>query len=245
MKKKMMNKMVVGEMYMYLLKQTSNKNFSARSTGRLNKKNLPEKSSDKRDNRETFSTTPIKIGEVHNLMSAISGQTLAEHNIFLRSSPLGAKALGKLILGNPNDPIKISKLKIKPEYLNTNAVMLNSCFLGIGIGLEFGMKKNKHEILSSSYEPLFIEGVCFFDKPENKKYYKEMFDIKNKYLKNHLFIRPKDDKLAERMIWTHLFDHPEIFGDNPVMEAVRNIFYDPELSELNEDNKKKEEKKHA
>ena len=54
MKKKMMNKMVVGEMYMYLLKQTSNKNFSARSTGRLNKKNLPEKSSDKKNNREVI-----------------------------------------------------------------------------------------------------------------------------------------------------------------------------------------------
>jgi len=46
LRKKIMRKMVVGEKYMYVLKQTTTKNFSARSTGRLNKKNLPEKSSD-------------------------------------------------------------------------------------------------------------------------------------------------------------------------------------------------------
>ena len=45
---------------MLVLKQTSNKNFSARSTGRLDKKGLPAKSNDKKTNLAPYNNNPIK-----------------------------------------------------------------------------------------------------------------------------------------------------------------------------------------
>ena len=53
--------MVIGSKYMLVLKQTSNKNFSARSTGRLDKKGLPAKSNDKKTNLAPYNNNPIRF----------------------------------------------------------------------------------------------------------------------------------------------------------------------------------------
>ena len=58
--KQIMRPMVIGSKYMLVLKQTSNKNFSARSTGRLDKKGLPAKSNDKKTNLAPYNNNPIK-----------------------------------------------------------------------------------------------------------------------------------------------------------------------------------------
>ena len=57
--KKIMRPAVIGSKYMYLLKQTSNKNFSARSTGRTDKKQVPAKSNDKKSNLSPYPRSPI------------------------------------------------------------------------------------------------------------------------------------------------------------------------------------------
>lgn len=223
MKKKMMNKMVVGEMYMYLLKQTSNKNFSARSTGRINKKNLPEKSSDKKNNREVISSTPIKIGEAYNLFNSISGMTLAEFNIFMRSSPLGAKSLSS-ILGADDNPMKVSKLKIKKEYLNANALMLNAYLMALGLQLNFKCKRNVSEVGVDVIVPIFIDGKVIYDYQSNKKYYAELFAIKDKFLQEHVMITSKDPVERERAVWKNILEnHSDLIKDNPVFYKVKDL----------------------
>ena len=76
-----------------VLKQTANKNFSARSTGRLDKKGLPAKSNDKKTNLAPYNNNPIKIGEIHNLLSSLYGQDIAEYDQITRSSPLCRKEI--------------------------------------------------------------------------------------------------------------------------------------------------------
>lgn len=223
MKKKMMNKMVVGEMYMYLLKQTSNKNFSARSTGRLNKKNLPEKSSDKKNNREVISTTPIKIGEAYNLFNSISGMTLAEFNIFMRSSPLGAKSLSA-ILGADDNPMKVSKLKVKKEYLNANALMLNAYLMALGLRLNFKCKKNNFEVVTNNIVPIYMDGKVLYDYQSNKKYYAQLFAIKDEFLRSHTMVTSSDPLEREHMIWkTIINNHSELVKDNPVLPKIKDL----------------------
>ena len=57
---KIMKPLVVGELYMIKLKQTSKKGFSARATGALSKKGVPDKSFKNKSNQDLYSTTPIR-----------------------------------------------------------------------------------------------------------------------------------------------------------------------------------------
>ena len=53
---------IVADKYMMILKHNSNKNFSARSTFRVNRAGLPVKDTTKRDNRSQYSKSPVRIG---------------------------------------------------------------------------------------------------------------------------------------------------------------------------------------
>src|SRR5699024_11688141 len=98
--------------YILILKQNSNKNFSARSTFRVNRSNLPAKDIAKKTNRSAYARTPVRLSEIYNLLASISGEDLAEYNIFMRSSALGRKSLDR-ILAAPGNPLKVRKLKVQ------------------------------------------------------------------------------------------------------------------------------------
>lgn len=82
--RKTMRKGIIGYQYILILKQNSNKNFSARSTFRVNRSNLPAKDIAKKTNRSSYARTPVRLSEIYNLMASISGTDLAEYNIFMR-----------------------------------------------------------------------------------------------------------------------------------------------------------------
>ena len=95
--RKIMRKGIIGYEYMIVLKQNSNKNFSARSTFRVNRSNLPAKDIAKKTNRSSYARTPVRLSEIYNLFASNSGTDLAEHNIFTRSSAIGRKSLDRII----------------------------------------------------------------------------------------------------------------------------------------------------
>lgn len=55
---------IMGEMFMLKLKQTSKKQFSARSLAGVGVRNIPEKSSKAKMNLELYPSTPIRMGEI-------------------------------------------------------------------------------------------------------------------------------------------------------------------------------------
>ncbi len=59
---KILKPLIVGETYMMKLKQNSKKGFSARSTGALSKKGIPDRSFRNKNHQDLFSSTPIRIG---------------------------------------------------------------------------------------------------------------------------------------------------------------------------------------
>lgn len=133
----LVNKAVVGEKYMIKLKQTSEKNFSARSTGYLSQKGLPEKSNKVRTNEQLYSTTPIKMGrdENNNLSIGVQPYILSKLHLFYRTSPFARKQVGKLFT---KDVLDYEEFKIKKGYKNRNAEILNAELKSIGAHIDFG-----------------------------------------------------------------------------------------------------------
>lgn len=166
---------IVADKYMIILKHNSNKNFSARSTFRVNRANLPVKDTTKRDNRSQYSKSPVRIGEAYNLMSSISGALLAEYNIFMRSSTLGRKSL-KRILETDGNPLEIKRMKIKDNYVNANADIFNARLKAIGLKVCFTKEDDEtDEMIEDAIMPLQIGKYTIYDTPLNKPMYNKLF----------------------------------------------------------------------
>ena len=61
---KIMKPLIVSDLYMIKLKQSSKKGFSARSTGSLNRRGIPDKSYKNKVHQDLYSSTPIRIGKI-------------------------------------------------------------------------------------------------------------------------------------------------------------------------------------
>lgn len=131
----LLNPSYVGEMYILKLKQTSRKGFSARSTGSINSKGLPERSYKNKSFTENRSSTPIRFGEFETLNFSIGilPEDIALFHLLYRSSPKGRRDLAKsLINGDDTTKIKI------PEYYDSRVAEIFSVILkSLGLKLEF------------------------------------------------------------------------------------------------------------
>jgi DNA-directed RNA polymerase beta subunit len=98
-----LRKVMVGELYMVKMKQTSKTQFSARSMGAINRKGTPDNSSLKNsDHQELYSTTAQRIGYQENDMHLI-GLDPKEINKFhkaYRSSLVDRQQLGMDLINN-------------------------------------------------------------------------------------------------------------------------------------------------
>ena len=206
--KKIMRPAVIGSKYMCLLKQTSNKNFSARSTGRTDKRQVPAKSNDKKTNLAHYSRSPIKIGEAHNLMAGISGTTLAEYNIFMRSSPVGRKSLDRIIKAT-GDPFDISKLVVEDSFTNINAQILDAYLKGIGIKIEYMVEDQKLHVFRDVIRELRVHGYAIYDKPSNKPIYEKLFDLYEQFMEDYTVISTKKGS-ANEQAWDWVFKQSEV-----------------------------------
>lgn len=202
MKKPLMRPAVVGYKYMYLLKQTSNKNFSARSTGRTTKAGVPAKSADKKENRILTSNTPISISEINNLGSQLSMVDFAEHNIFVRTSVLGRKSLGK-ILTAPGNPTSIKNLKIRKTYTNTPVLILQARLKVMGMGYKFVTPKTLRQEQVDQIRQFFdVYEYTFVDKLCMRPMYLYLIDRYNE------LTRKGEDPMSEET-WEKVLELPE------------------------------------
>ena len=222
MEKPLMREHVMGWKYMYLLKQTSNKNFSARSTGRTTKAGIPAKSSDKKENRILSSNTPISISELNNLSSQIRMTDFAEHNILVRTSLLGRKALEKLLKA-PGDPLKIKRIPIKRTYTNIPVQILQARLKVMGLGYKFVTPRSEREEELAKIKQFFqVYDYTFFDTLEKKPMYHYLVD---RY--NELVRKGKDPKSFDT--WKGVMELPETkVCEIPqyIVDTVMHVIYD-------------------
>lgn len=232
--KKIMRPTVIGSKYMYLLKQTSNKNFSARSTGRTDKKQVPAKSNDKKSNLSPYSRPPIKIGETHNLFAAISGLTIAEHSLFTRSSPIARKSLDRILKAS-GDPFDINKLKIEDNFTNINADILEAYLKGIGIRLDFDIEGEYEYVYRDTVREFRTHGFTVVDKLSRKKIYDKLFDYYQQFLDTYEVVARKPEDVRKEA-WKWVFSQDEIkkmdlgnINEN-TMFTITSKLYDDGLS---------------
>lgn len=200
---------VIGDKYIMILKHNSNKNFSARSTYRVNRANLPSKDTSKRENRSAYSHNPIRIGEAYNLMASISGKLLAEYNIFMRSSVMGRNELGKILEAEDN-PLAIKRLEVKDNFINANADIFAAKAKTLGFRLEFVRDYDRNQdIIEDVIMPLHIHGYTIYDTPLRRPIYNKLFEVYEEFLSTFSIVesyRGEKNDLA----WQYVFAQPEV-----------------------------------
>lgn len=206
--KKIMRPVVIGSKYMYLLKQTSNKNFSARSTGRTDKKQVPAKSNDKKSNLSPYSRSPIKIGETHNLFAAVSGLTIAEHNLFTRSSPIARKSLDRILKAS-GDPFDIQKLKVEENFTNINVDILAAYLKGMGIELDFDVEGEYEYVYRDTIRQYRTHGFTVVDRLSRKPVYDKLFDLYNEFMDTYEVVS-SDKEAPMKAAWKWVFEQEEV-----------------------------------
>ena len=216
---------ICGTQYVIILKQNSNKNFSARSTFRVNRSNLPAKDVTKKTNRSSYARTPVRLSEIYNLFSSISGRTLAEYNIFMRSSPIGSKSLDRILSADGN-PLKIKKLKVRDNYTNSNADILNARLKAIGLAIEFStLEDEEKRYPPDTVVPMEFNGYTIYDKWYKHNMYQDIFNMYNKMMRSTTFIESYHGQKEEKC-WNHIFNNKELhekYPDDFNEEAVEAI----------------------
>lgn len=196
---KVLKPLVVGDMYVIKLKQTSKKNFMARSTGSLSKRGTPDKSSKEKENQELYSKTPIRIGDQENMNSAIGVpmEIIAQLHLFYRNSVLGRRYLGKQISKNIDT---LKDIKLDPEFTNRNVEILQAYFKTLGIKLEFSDEKYVLDFDIGNYEDIELDDrLVIGTKDEINDFLleKEIIDM---YKNEKVFIGEKEefDKIVKK-----------------------------------------------
>lgn len=149
-----------------------------------------------------------KIGEAHNLFAGITGEDLAEHNIFTRSSPIGRKSL-KRILSATGDPFDVKRLKIEDNFTNQNADILEAYLKAIGLRLEFVTKDPLLTDLSEDIQEFVVYGRRIVDYGYRKPVYKALFDKYMEYMESRVYIG-LDKDAKSTLAWNWVFEQDDI-----------------------------------
>lgn len=204
---------IVADKYIMILKHNSNKNFSARSTFRINRAGLPVKDTTKRDNRSQYSRSPVRIGEAYNLGDTVSGRLLAEYDIFMRSSVLGKRSL-KRILEAQGNPLEIKRLELKTNYINANAVIFESRLKAMGIGIDYVKEGLYDDIpVEDTIMPLQIGKYTIYDSPLKKQMYNEIFAEFIHLMETYSVVESYPGE-KEYVIWKEVFELDNIKAFN-------------------------------
>lgn len=145
-----LQRMYMGQMYLFRLKQSDTRGFSARSTGAINTKGLPERSYKNRNHLERESDTAIRFGEFEslNFMIGMMPEELALFHALYRTCVKGREDLLFSQL------TKDGKIKLPKKYKSTVAEIFSVIFKSLGLELRY---ENEDDILRETDSRFFEE----------------------------------------------------------------------------------------
>lgn len=125
--------MYVGFMYMFRLKQTGERGFSARSMGAINPKGLPERSYKNRTGTDIVSDTPIRLGEFEyiTLNTGMTPEEIMAVHACYRTSVKGRRDITKSLFS------KDGIASIDDSYTSRVAELFSVIFKSLGYATEF------------------------------------------------------------------------------------------------------------
>lgn len=132
----MINKQIIGSMYIMKLKQSSKKGLIARSTGSVSRLGVPCKSDNAKKHLLPYSQQPIRQGdqEYMNQLISISADTIVKKAVFSRTCPIGRRELGVNLF---KYPMGIDDIEVTGNMTNRNVDILNAYMLIMGRQLVF------------------------------------------------------------------------------------------------------------
>jgi DNA-directed RNA polymerase beta subunit len=189
---KILKPLVVGDMYVLKLKQTSKKGFSVRSTGGLSKKGLPEKTNKAKTHQELYSKTPIRIGDQENINGAIGVDTeiIAKLHLFYRSSVIGRRDMGEALMTNLKE---LNTFNYSQEFTNRNIEILNAYLLYMGLKIVFSDDKFVVKINTDVVKTHMHDERMFLCTESEFEDMKIELDIRKKYTDEKILVGNVDD----------------------------------------------------
>jgi hypothetical protein len=165
---KLMRPVTIGYKFMLKLKQDSEKNFSARSTGSLSQQGVPEKSNKIRTNETLYSSTPVAFGRDENNIMGIGVEPfmLAKMHLFYRTSPFARREVGKLYT---TDVLNFDKFDIKRGFRNRNVEQLNAKLKSMGAYIDFGFDGLRIDVPDDSLHTFEYKGVTYINTNEGMR----------------------------------------------------------------------------
>lgn len=132
----MVNKQLIGSMYIMKQKQSSKKGLIVRSTGSVSRLGVPCKSDNAKKHLLPFPQQPIRQGEQEfvNQLISLPAKTIAKKAVFVRTSPIGRKEFGKNLFLYP---LGIDDIDITGNMTNCMVDVLNCYMLIMGRELVF------------------------------------------------------------------------------------------------------------
>lgn len=189
---KILKPLIVGDMYVIKLKQTSKKGFSVRSTGSLSRKGTPEKSNKAKTHQELYSKTPIRIGDQENINSAIGvpPEVIAELHLFYRSSVIGRRSVGEKLATNVDE---LKDFKYAPEFSNRNVEILQAYLKAMGLKLEFGDDQMVIDIYTEEIGEYHIGDQMYITTKEEAENIELEHGVRKKYEEDVVFVGTVDE----------------------------------------------------
>lgn len=188
-----MNKMVVGEMYLIRLKQTAAKGLSTRSVGGVNLIGVPVKDAQAKENKILYSKTPCRLGldEVLNLLIGMDPYDLAKQTMSYRASIEATHDLPVQLLKQG----MVDALRDDEQVINRNVEVFNAYIKTMGYKLQ--QSENIKELIFEHIDSDLHER----ELPNGEKVlvtdakYIEMIiqDKVDKYFEEEIFIGPKEE----------------------------------------------------
>lgn len=131
----MMTKQPIGYMYLIKMKQSSIRGMSARGTGPINMRGVPDKSSDAKKHIAPYANGAVRLGvqELSNYTISAPPELIAGLSLMYRSSPVARRELGKLQERSPLGLVE--HFTIKESMSNRNVETLNCKLLAMGLEL--------------------------------------------------------------------------------------------------------------
>lgn len=127
----------IGYMYMVKMKQTSKRGHSARATGPINQRGVPDKSHDARDHVAVIANGAVRLGiqERNNYAISMPPQIIAAESMMYRSAPVARRKLATMqeqsMLGVVEDFV------FDETMTNRNVETLGCKLLAMGLAVEF------------------------------------------------------------------------------------------------------------
>lgn len=192
---KILKPLIIGDIYMIKLKQTSKKGFSARSTGALSKKGVPDKSYKTKNHQDLYSSTPIRIGDQENVNSSIGvpPEIIARLHLFYRCSVMGRMDLGKRLATTMKG---LKHFKFEPDFKNRNVEILQAYLKAMGLKIEFFGEGDLIQIDVGDIQTFEHDGTMFIGTESEFEDLLLREKIVRKYSDDYCFVGTNDEYKA-------------------------------------------------